>query len=137
MVRTWYQLPSEIVRISIEESKRYMALRAVDLKDAPQKLKSSFATTNQDVADVMNALSNPNTDPTKKTVAFIVDMADPGWTATKDGAAKYPKPENAFTYSLRRRFEALGLPLTAYQSGKMQITVRRKTTIELAPKKKK
>lgn len=136
-VRILYQLPDEFVSISITERKQHMALRTVKIEEAPQRLKSSFATTNTDMADVMAALGNPNTDPMKMKVALVVDMSDAGWTAQKDGKPRFPKPEVALAYALRRRFEALGVALTAYQSGKMQVTVRRKTAVEMQPKKKK
>ena len=142
---TMLYVPTETVRISITERNQHMTLRAVAAQEAPERLKSTFATTNQDMTDVMNALSKPETDPTKKAVAFIVDMSDAGWNRTTDektmtvdrSNAKYPKPENAFAYALRRRFEAMGVPLVAYASGKMQVTVRKKNQMELAPKKKK
>jgi hypothetical protein len=120
----WPLLPPEIRRISIEECDR-MAVKVVAVTEAPNPMHGKVSH-NQDFIDVMAAIKNPATDPTKKATAIVVSMSDPSW-ATKDdkGKAKYQKPEVVFAGLLRRHFTADGLSLTAYASGKMEVTIRK------------
>lgn len=104
-----------------------MAIRTVAVSEAPQRQRGSRLTINQDVNDVLDAIKNP----ANKGKAIIVTMSDPSWTAVKDGKPIYVKPETAFAYYLRRRFAADKLGIVAYQSARMEVTVRAMTAAEI------
>lgn len=119
-------LPPEYRRISIEEVNS-MPIRVVPVTEAPSRLKGSKMLSNADYNDVLTALKDPQL---KKDSAIVVNMVAPQWTERRDNKPVYEKPEVAFAYTLRRYFESQSLPLIAYQSGKMEVTVRRKTPAE-------
>lgn len=133
MVRVWYQLPPETY-VDYAAEKRYqtrkdketiMAIRTVEATQAPARLfKRGGISSKQDYIDLLAALNNA-----KPNQAFIVDMDPKDWV--DDKGAPMSKPEVTFANSLRRRFEAGGLAITAYMSGKNQITVRRLTALEI------
>jgi hypothetical protein len=103
-----------------------MAIKTVTLEQAPARMHGRVSS-NVDYQAVMGALSNAATNPVKMKCAIVVDMEDLVWGKRNEkGEALYPKPEVTFAYTLRRYFEANALPLTAYQSGKMQVTIRQK-----------
>lgn len=126
-VRVLPSLPPEHRHISIEELNTYMPIRVVPAAEAPSRLRGSKMSTNSDYNDVLTALKDPSL---KKDTALVVNMASPSWTERKDGKPVYEKPEVSFAYTLRRYFEGQKLPLIAYQSGKMEVTIRRKTAAE-------
>ena len=107
------------------DRERIMAIRTVEAAAAPQRLfVRGGISSKQDYIDLLGALNNAD-----KTKAFIVDMDPKAWV--KSDGSPIDKPEVVFANSLRRRFDMSGLPVTAYMSGTMQITVRRLTPIEL------
>jgi len=121
---TMFLLPPEMVKITIEERNR-MGIKVVAVAEAPNPLHGKVSS-NQDYLDVMAAIKNPQHDPTKKATALVVSMSDPSWSAKNDkGAAKFEKPEVVFAGLLRRHFTADGLFLTAYASGKMEVTIKK------------
>ena len=121
---TMFLLPPEMVQITIEERNR-MGIKVVAVTEAPNPLHGKVSS-NQDYLDVMAAIKNPATDPTKKATALVVTMSDPSWSAKNDkGAAKFEKPEVVFAGLLRRHFTSDGLSLTAYASGKMEVTIKK------------
>jgi hypothetical protein len=102
-----------------------MAIKVVAVTEAPSRLHGKVSH-NQDFADVMAAIKNDATNPTKKATALVVTMSDPSWTSKNEkGEPKYDKPEVTFAGVLRRHFTAAGLTLTAYQSGKMEVTIKK------------
>lgn len=101
-----------------------MPIRTVLATAAPARLfVRGGISSKQDYIDLLSALGTAKPDQ-----AFIVDMDPAAWVGS-DGKPM-DKPEVLFANSLRRRFEASALPITAYMSGKLQITVRRLTAIE-------
>lgn len=142
MVRVYPQLPaepptripaSEITRRDQERVRELertrMAIRTVTIDQAPARLHvRGGISSKQDYIEILQAINNAK-DPKQ---AFIVDM-DPAIWVDEHGKPM-EKPEVVFANSLRRRFEASALPITAYQSGKLQITVRRFTALELKEK---
>src|SRR5271156_4824595 len=121
---TMFLLPLETVKITIEERNR-MGVKVVAVTEAPNPMHGKISH-NQDFAEIMAAIKNPATDPTKKATALVVSMSDPSWSAKNDkGAVKYEKPEVVFAGVLRRHFTADGISLTAYASGKMEVTVKK------------
>ncbi len=105
-----------------------MPIRVVPAAEAPSRLRGSKMSTNSDYNEVLTALKDPNL---KKGMAIVVNMAAPQWTERKDNKPVYEKPEVSFAYTLRRFFEGQKLPLIAYQSGKMEVTIRAKTQAEM------
>lgn len=102
-----------------------MPIKVVPVQEAPNRMHGKVSH-NQDYMDVMTALKTAKTGE-----AIVVSMADPSWfTKNEKQERKYPKPEVAFAYMLRRHFATSSLPLTAYQSGKMEVTIRRQTPAE-------
>ena len=102
-----------------------MGVKVVAVAEAPNPMHGKVSH-NQDFIDVMTAVKNPQTDPTKKATAIVVSMSDPSWASKNDkGAAKFEKPEVVFAGLLRRHFTADGLALTAYASGKMEVTIKK------------
>jgi len=100
-----------------------MPIKTVAIAEAPLRMfKRGVISSKQDYLDVMNALQKANAGQ-----AIIVTMESDAWKGVE-------KPETAFANSLRRSFEAKGLQLTAYQSGKMEVTVRKVTALD--PKRK-
>ena len=121
---TTFLLPPETVKINVGEIQR-MAIKAVPVDQAPSRLHGKVSH-NQDFADVMAAIKNDATNPVKKATALVVSMSDPSWMAKNEkGEPKYEKPEVTFAGVLRRHFTAAKLSLTAYQSGKMEVTVKK------------
>jgi hypothetical protein len=120
--RVFYQLPPETVEITIEERTR-MALKIVDFQEAPRRLKGgSGPASKTEYTEVMQAIR----DPKNKGKAFIVTLGDE-WKDVK-------KPEVAMGYALRRYFSDQKVHWTAYQSGKMEVTVRAMTKAEVEKK---
>jgi len=105
----------------LDKEKYRMAIRTVEVKDAPVRLKGSKMNSNADYNAVLEALKNP----ANKGKAIVVSMEDPQW-------AGKPKPEIMFAYTLRRFFAAQGASYTAYQSGPKEVTVRQMTAGEQA-----
>jgi hypothetical protein len=60
---------------------------------------------------------------------MVVGMTEADW---KD----IEKPETKFGYTLRRYFEQKGLDITAYQSGKLEVTIRKATALDKRNSKK-
>ena len=126
---TMFLLPPEMVQITIEERNR-MGIKVVAVTEAPNPMHGKVSS-NQDYLEVMSFIKNPatdptKTDPTKKAIALVVTMSDPSWSAKNDkGAAKFEKPGVVFAGLLRRHFTADGLALTAYASGKMEVTIKK------------
>jgi hypothetical protein len=110
-----------------------MAIRVVPVTEAPTRLRGSKMAANQDYNDVLTAIRDPKL---KQDSAIVVDMTDKAWTEIKDNKPVYEKPEVSFAYSLRRFFEDNFPALTAFQSGKMQVTIRRKTAADPTGKRK-
>jgi len=137
--QVWFMLPPELTKIVITddlqrriEENKLMALKVVDVAAAPDKMfKRGQISQTSDYIEVMAALKT-----TTKSQAIVVQLSDPKFTEVKDGKPVIPKPETAFGYSLRRHFEDKGLPLVAYQSGKMQVTIRHMTATEQAQRGK-
>jgi hypothetical protein len=122
--RVYHQLPPEtqttVVRLTpFEELKKLMAIRTVEATAAPARLfKRGGISSKADYIELLAALNTA-----KPTQAFIVDMDRAAWEGVN-------KPEVAFANNLRRRFEVMGVPITAYMSAPFQITVRRLTALE-------
>jgi hypothetical protein len=125
-------LPPEHRRISIQELNN-MALRIIPVEHAPIRTNSSRMNSNADFNAVLDAVKNT----ANRGKAFVVSMEDPAWTTVKNGKPVYPKPEIAFAYTLRRWFEKHQLAIVAYQSGKMEVTVRAMTSTEITNTKRK
>ena len=116
-----FLLPPEATPISIEEIKQHMPIKVVEEKLAPSRLsKGGTVTMSSDFNDVMLAMRDA-----KQGQAIIVTLADPN-------LLKEEKPENKFAYALRRMFASKGLPHIAYQSGKLEVTIRKPTPAEVA-----
>lgn len=115
-----------VVRLTPEEEfKKLMAVQTVPAASAPARLfVRGGISSKSDYIDLLNAV-NQSKDP---NVAFVVDMDPKAWV--KPDGSVLDKPEVVFANSLRRRFEASALPITAYMSGNMQITVRRLSALE-------
>jgi hypothetical protein len=97
-----------------KEKIQAMAIRIIKETEAPiQMFKRGIVSSKQDYLDVMNALPKM-----AQGQALVVDMTPKDWEGVK-------KPETTFGSSLRRSFEAKGLSVTAYQSGPMQVTVKK------------
>jgi hypothetical protein len=133
-VRVIPQLPLEVVvnyadqkRIqTIIDKEKIMGIRIVAEAQAPQRMFSRGVVANkQDYADVLNALPNM-----KAGQSIIVDMDPKAWEGIK-------KPETTFGFALRRMFESKGLGITAYQSAKMQVTIRKANPLDATKKRKK
>ena len=108
-----------------------MAIRVVEEKAAPARMFArGTVSTKADYADAMTAINSA-----AKGQAIIVDMDVKAWV--DDKGAPIERAETLFASNLRRYFEGKGLPLTAYQSGKMQITIRRRNALDPQPKGKK
>lgn len=102
-----------------------MAIRTIEEAKAPARLHvRGGISSKSDYVELLQALNNA-----QKGQAFVVDMDPKGWVNAQ--GQPMAKAEVVFANSLRRRFEASALPITAYQSGNMQITVRRLTAVEL------
>lgn len=121
---TFHALPPEVVKIEVKE-KNIMPIRIVEEKDAPARAsKRGVVSSTSDWNDVMVALRSP----AKPNSAMVVAMTESEWKEVK-------KPEITFGYALRRYFESKGLPLTAYQSGKLEVTIRKETSLDKNKKK--
>lgn len=108
---------------------KIMAIRTVAAAQAPARLFiRGGISSKQDYIDILQALGSLKADQ-----AAIVDMDAKAWVKS-DGSGPMDKPEVTFANSLRRRFEQGGLNITAYQSGTMQVTVRRLTALEIKEK---
>jgi hypothetical protein len=119
MSRVWPLLPPEVVKISVEELNR-MPIKVVEEKEAPARAhKRGVVSGTKDYNEVMQALRLP----AKPGSAMVVTMTESEWATVK-------KPEVSFAYSLRRYFESKGLALTAYQSGKLEVTIRKATALD-------
>lgn len=124
-VRVWSQLPPEVVNTSDVKRINNMPIRTVAENAAPSRIHvRGGISSKQDYMDVLAEL-NKN----QKGVAIIVDMDKAAWV--NENGEPMKNPEVVFAGSLRRRFELGGLSLTAYQSGSLQITVRRLTALEV------
>lgn len=122
--RIFHLLPPVFIDTSyIKERINRMPIRVVAESEAPVRvIKMGTISSKQDYIDVQNALRTPGA--TGK--AIIVDMDAKAWEGVK-------KPETAFANNLRRLFDSKGVPLTAYRSGPMQITVRKATALDKQP----
>lgn len=101
-----------------------MAIRTVVATAAPPRLyvRGGISSKN-DYVELLTALGTAKPDQ-----ALIVDMELKDWVNSE--GTPLDKPEVLFANSLRRRFEMSGLAVTAYMSGKAQVTVRRLTALE-------
>ena len=127
-VRVWHLLPPVTFNtndVSKEKITR-MPIRTIAEAQAPARMfvRGGKVASKQDYLDVIAAL-NKN----EKGVALIVDMDPKAWVEADGTPIK--KPETVLAVALRRRFEDNGLMVTAYQSGPMQLTVRRLTPLEI------
>lgn len=103
-----------------------MAIRTVEASKAPARLHvRGGISSKSDYVEVLSALNNLKADQ-----AIVVTMDPKAWVK-EDGTTPMDKAEVIFANSLRRRFEAAALTITAYQSGKGEITVRRLTAMEI------
>jgi hypothetical protein len=115
----------EVKKLITKEIGKLMAIRTVEATKAPARLfVRGGISSKADYVELLAALSNAKPDQ-----AFIVDMDPKAWVK-EDGVTPLDKPEVIFAGSLRRRFEASALPIIAYMSGKLQVTVRRLTALE-------
>lgn len=126
--RVYHLLPPEtqttVVRLSPAEELHHMAIRTVAATAAPPRVfVRGGISSKQDYIDLLTALNTVKPDQ-----ALIVDMDAKAWVDASGQPIK--KPEVVFANSLRRRFEASALPITAYMSGALQVTVRRLTALE-------
>jgi len=97
-----------------------MPVKVVEFAEAPRRLKTRGTVgSSQDYTDVMREIRNP----ANKGKAFIVTLDAKQFESVK-------KPEISFAYTLRRYFEKEGTAWTAYQSGKLEVTVRSLTKAE-------
>lgn len=128
MRRVYHQLPPEtqttVVRLTSQKEIKQMAIRTVVATAAPSRLfvRGGISSKN-DYIELLTALGTAKPDQ-----ALIVDMELKEWV--KPDGSPLDKPEVLFANSLRRRFELSGLAVTAYMSGKGQVTVRRLTALE-------
>lgn len=114
-----------VVRLTPAQEIYRMAIRTVIEAQAPARMFHRGVVSNkQDYMDVLNALP-----AVKVGQAIVVDMDAKAWEGVK-------KPETTFGYALRRLFESKGLSLTAYQSGPMQVTIRKPNALDAKGKKK-
>jgi hypothetical protein len=128
--RVYHQLPPEtqttVVRLTPQEEIKIMAIRTVAATAAPARIHvRGGISSKSDYVDVLNALNAPTF---KADQALIVDMDAKSWV--KQDNSPIPKAELVFAGSLTRRFTASGVPVIAYMSGNMQVTVRRLTALE-------
>lgn len=126
-IRVWHLLPPETIntrptRFQLEKKDKelIMSIRTIESSQAPQRLRTRGGgiSSKQDYSDLLAALNT-----VQKNQALIVDMTPGTWEGIK-------KPESTFALNLRLRFQRSGLPITAYMSGPMQVTVRRLTDLE-------
>ncbi len=116
-------LPPQTINTLTEEYK-HMPVKIVAENVAPSRMfKKGTVSTKQDYSDVMIALRD-----LKAGQALVVTMDPKAWEGVK-------KPETTFAATLRRGFEIKNLQITAYQSAKMEITIRKASPLD--PKKKK
>lgn len=130
MTRVWFMLPPETINTKNvpKEKVQIMPIRTVEATKAPARMfVRGGISSKSDYVELLAALNNLKPDQ-----AAVVDMDPKSWV--KEDGTPMDKPEITFANSLRRRFEASGLQVTAYMSGKMQITVRRLTPLELKEK---
>lgn len=120
LVRSWYQLPNEVVKITIEDKNR-MPIKVVAENEAPvQSVRRGILTNTNEYSEVLTALRT--LQPGK---ALVVTLESPVF---KEGAIK--KGEMAFAQAFRRYFATEKLPMTAYASGKLEVTIKREKTVK-------
>src|ERR1700722_10593851 len=103
-----------------------MAIKLIAETEAPLRVnKKGSVTASTEYSEVMEALRS-----IKPGQAIIVKLESKELQAAK-------KPEIAFSYALRRYFEAQSANYTAYQSGKMEVTVKKHIKPPTNPNKKK
>lgn len=103
-----------------------MPVKVIDVTKAPARMfVRGGISSKSDYVELLGVLNTLKPDQ-----AATVDMDPKAWVK-EDGTTPMDKPEITFANSLRRRFEASGLPITAYMSGKLQVTVRRLTALEI------
>jgi hypothetical protein len=128
------ELPNKISRSEMVNREKFqqqiqerdrMAIRTIEASKAPARMfVRGGISSKTDYVELLGALNN-----LKPEQAAIVDMELKDWV--KSDGTPMDKPEIVFANSLRRRFEMAGLPITAYMSGKAQVTVRRLTAMEI------
>lgn len=127
VVRPILPLPvvGTLVSHQSKEDYRIMPVKAVAFTEAPQRLYArGTINQTQDYSDVQAAIR----DPQNKGKAFIVTMTPGDWKDVE-------KPETVFSQKLRRGFDVAGTNWTAYQSAKMEITVRPMSQAEVNARK--
>ena len=128
-VRVYWTLPPEVMKLTVTELEEHttMPLRIVTETDAPVRLKGGNGpASSSDYHEVLTAMK---TLPPGK--ALVVTLGDQRFT--KNDAKQ---PEVKFASALRRYFQDNGLSATAYQSGKLEVTVRRAAEPPKARKRK-
>jgi hypothetical protein len=124
--------------VSHEELRRkdIMAIKMITEQEAPRRLHiRAGASLSQEYFDVVNAIK---TLPQGK--ALVVTLESEPFTkpvGKNDKGKDKPGHEIVFSYSLRRHFKQLGLAAVAYQSGKLEVTVRRMSKEEIAAAQRK
>jgi hypothetical protein len=102
-----------------------MSVRVVEFSEAPRPMRGlSGPRIMPEYAEVMAAIR----DPKNATKAIVVTIDTASLENVGDTIKK--RPEVGFAYALRRYFTETKSNWTAYQSGKMEITVRRMTKAE-------
>jgi hypothetical protein len=126
MTRVALMLPPETVNTKDvpKEKIHTMPIRTMEASRAPARMfVRGGISSKSDYVELLATLNNLKPD-----FAAVVDMDPKSWV--KDDGTPMDKPEITFANSLRRRFEVGGMPITAYMSGKLQVTVRRLTALE-------
>jgi hypothetical protein len=111
----------------LQREKDIMTIRMIAEAEAPKRLHvragSSLSAEYYEAVETLNKL------PAGK--AFVVTLTSEQFTKRPaDVEEKKWKPEVMFAYSLRRFCMTQGVAVTAYQSGKLEVTVRRMTKEE-------
>lgn len=123
-------LPPETIN-TLSKEFNHMAIRLIKEQEVPARLNNR-GTLNQtnEYREVMEAF---RTLPAGQ--AIVVSLDDPAFktmTKTIEGKVKN-NAANAFASAMRRYFAAKQVNATAYQSGAMEVTIRRQAP---APKRK-
>jgi hypothetical protein len=108
------------------DKEKIMAIKLIAETEAPLRVnKKGSVTASTEYSEVMEALRT-----IKPGQAIVVKLESKELQSAK-------KPEIAFSYALRRFFEARSVNYTAYQSGKMEVTIKKHIKPPTNPNKKK
>jgi hypothetical protein len=114
--------------IERKDKDRIMAIKLVKEQEAPKRLHvRSGVAMSQEYYDVVAAI---RTLPLGQAVVVTLESEQ----FTKADAKK---PEVGFAYTLRRYFHNENMAAVAYQTGKLEVTVRRLTAEEIAAAKRR